>query len=601
MRAGRETHLPYMPAIDGLRAVAVLAVFFYHVNVSWMPGGFLGVDVFFVISGYLITALLISEYRSKGYIDVIAFWWRRARRLLPAVAVMIAATMLIALIFVPGEVHGLRDDALASLFYVNNWHLVISDQSYFETFARPSLLRHLWSLSVEEQFYLLWPIFCAFGMRRFGIRGVLHFALAGIVVSTLLMMVLYDPSESGGARAFYGTDTRAAALLVGVVLAVVWHPSTLAGRNEPRTRLMVNVLGFIGLVMVAHTFFTVHDYDASLYDFGFLLIALWGGMLVLALAHPKFAGAPLLSNRPAVWLGERSYAFYLWHWPVVTLTRPHIDVPFGGAPLIILQLLVTTGLAELSYRYVETPFRRRIGSPKAPSWLKSGRRWLAAGVAVVLLAVGWSGIAPAEEKAPESATTFTATADGDPPPEKVVKNPRKLPILAVGDSVMVGAGPYLEKELPNITVDAAVGRQAATYPGIIDYYRSQGLVKNDVVVQMGNNGTVEDTDIAALRASLKGVDHVYLINVEVPRSWEAEVNAELESAAATWPEAVIVDWQGAIENRLDLTYDGIHPLPKGDRIYARTVADAVELANSGTPTEEGEATTTTAEGDTTSE
>lgn len=600
MKTGRATHLPYMPAIDGLRAVSVLAVFFYHVKVRWMPGGFLGVDVFFVISGYLITALLISEFQRNGYIDVFAFWLRRARRLLPAVAAMIAITLVIALIFVPGEVQGLRDDALASLFYVNNWHLVLSDQSYFETFARPSLLRHLWSLSVEEQFYLLWPIACAFCLRRFGIRHVLYFALGGIALSTLLMIVLYDPTANGGARAFYGTDTRAAALFVGVALAVVWHPSTLAERNDPRTRLMVNGLGALGMLMVFRTFFTVRDYDSSVYQTGFLLIAVWAGMLVMALAHPKFALSPLLSNKPAVWLGERSYAFYLWHWPIVTLTRPDIDVPFGGAPLIILQLLATIGAAELSYRYVETPFRRRTGSPQAPAWLKKGRVSLAAGVAFVVLIVGWSGIAPAQETdGPSTDASFTTESEAQPPPAQVVENPRKLPVLAIGDSVMVGAGPKLQEKLPNATVDAAVGRQAAEYPGVIDYYRSQGLLSEDVVIQVGNNGPVEDSDMAAIRDSLRGVDHVYFVNVEVPRSWEAEVNEELTTAIATWPEATIVDWQAAIENRLDLTYDGIHPVPEGDDIYVGLIVDAIEAANSGVlpPATDPEAETSTTESD----
>jgi len=196
MSRPQDNRLPYMPGIDALRAIAVLAVFFYHVSTGgWMPGGFLGVDVFFVISGYLITALLLSEYRRAGHLDVLRFWLRRARRLLPAVAVMIALTLVIAAIVTPGDVPSLRGDALASLFYVNNWHLIFSHQSYFQEFARPSLCRHLWSLSVEEQFYLLWPLAFAAGMKLLGRQRLLLGVLAGAALSTLLMIVLFNQAS----------------------------------------------------------------------------------------------------------------------------------------------------------------------------------------------------------------------------------------------------------------------------------------------------------------------------------------------------------------------------------------------------------------------
>ena len=184
----RESHLPYMPGIDGLRAIAVLSVFFYHVSLDWASGGWLGVDLFFVISGFLITSLLLREYEKNNHINVLEFWFRRARRLLPAVAVLIGAVMILALLFAPDSIDTLRGDAIAGLLYVENWHLILTDQSYFETFIRPSLLRHLWSLSVEEQFYLVWPIVFAFGLTQLTRRRLLGVVIAGIFLSTALMV-----------------------------------------------------------------------------------------------------------------------------------------------------------------------------------------------------------------------------------------------------------------------------------------------------------------------------------------------------------------------------------------------------------------------------
>ena len=214
--------LPYMPGVDGLRALAVLAVFVYHFQNGggWLPGGFLGVDVFFVISGYLITSLLLSEFRREGRVDLVRFWLRRARRLLPAVGVLIAVVMVLGAFFDFGQISTLRGQALASMAYVTNWDLILSHQSYFQEFARPSLFRHLWSLAVEEQFYLLWPLVFAACMTRFGHRRLLVGVIAGAIASSLLMAILFDPANPN--RVFYGTDTRATPLLVGVALPLPW-------------------------------------------------------------------------------------------------------------------------------------------------------------------------------------------------------------------------------------------------------------------------------------------------------------------------------------------------------------------------------------------
>jgi peptidoglycan/LPS O-acetylase OafA/YrhL len=577
MSRPQDKRLPYMPGIDALRAIAVLAVFFYHVNTGgWMPGGFLGVDVFFVISGYLITSLLLSEYRREGHLDVLRFWLRRARRLLPAVAVMIAVTLVAAAILAPGEVPGLRGDAVASLFYVNNWHLILSDQSYFQEFARPSLFLHLWSLSVEEQFYLFWPLVFAGGMTLFGRRKLLIGVLAGAVASTLLMILLFDP-HSDAARVFYGSDTRAVGLLLGVALAIVWHPARLRPITGRGARWILDSVGVLALAMIIRSFLTVHDFDPSLYRGGFLLLAFWATLLVGVLAHPAARLGRVLGNPPLVWLGLRSYSFYLWYWPVLTLTRPGVDVPMHGPLLVALQLGLTFLLADLSYRYVEQPFRQRRGSASAPKWLGLGRPALAVAVAATVIVVGWSGIVSGgrppglrTEVAAAKAPDGTATGSGSTP--VALRDPPR--VLAIGDSVMAGAARTLRREFDgDAIVDAKEGRQPFDYAAVVDVYREAGQLPDHVVVQIGNNGPVYYDDLAALRKALDGVDHVYLVNVEVPRSWESEVNSELTEFVGQWPEATVIDWHSAAAENEELTYnDQVHLTPEGESLYASLIA-----------------------------
>ena len=573
-----DNRLPYMPGIDALRAVAVLAVFFYHTGAGWMPGGFLGVDVFFVISGYLITALLLSEVRSTGHLNVGRFWLRRARRLLPAVGVMIAVTLLVAALLVPEDIADLRGDALASLGYINNWHLVLSDQTYFEQFARPSLFLHLWSLSVEEQFYLLWPLLFAAGMALFGRTRLLLGVLAGALASTLLMFILFDPGHDP-LRVFYGTDTRAVGLLIGVALALVWHPNDLGRPAGPGAGWVLDVVGVLALAVIVWDFLGIHDFDPGLYRGGFLLLAIATGLLLAVLAHPAARLGALLGTAPMLWLGLRSYSFYLWHWPVLALTRPGIDVDLWNPLLVTLQLAATLVLADLSYRYVEQPFRQRRGAPSAPRWLPLGRPALAAAVVATVIFIGWSGVVSGGGAGRGAELAQAAGETGAAEGELTGRAPS---VLAIGDSVMVGAADTLERRLgPGAVVDASEGRQPRDYPAVIDAYREAGKLPDAVVVQIGNNGPVFSEEMDGLRAALDGVPAVYLVNVEVPRSWEGEVNDQLAEAVGEWPEATLLDWYGVAADDGDLTYDGIHLTPAGQRAYGELIAGALSSGETG--------------------
>jgi peptidoglycan/LPS O-acetylase OafA/YrhL len=356
--AGSGPRLAYVPAVDGLRAVAVAAVVGFHAGLTWLPGGFLGVEVFFAISGFLITALLWAEVRRTGRIDLGHFWLRRARRLLPALLVMLAAVASYMALFVPDELVDLRDDVAAALTYTTNWFLVATDVSYFEALGRPPLLQHLWSLAIEEQFYLLWPLL--FGglavvlKRRHGLLGRL--LLLGAAASALWMYVQFVP-DADPSRVYYGTDTRAAGLLLGAAAAVLWSPWRLR-RTEPSASLLLDGVGLLAALGLCGALLKWDAFAPTVYRGGFALVSLLTVVVVAVAVHPSARLVPaMLGLPPLVWIGLRSYGIYLWHWPVFMLTRPRLDVPLTGTALMVFRIGLTVGLAALSYRFVEVPVR----------------------------------------------------------------------------------------------------------------------------------------------------------------------------------------------------------------------------------------------------
>ena len=456
VRAARSGALPYIPAIDGLRALAVAAVLLYHSGLGWLPGGFLGVEVFFVISGYLITSLLIAGHRSTGHVSLGGFWRRRARRLLPAAFTLIVATLVYSVIFLPGEVVALRGNAVAGFFYVSNWYQIFHSQSYFESLGRPSLLQHLWSLGVEEQFYLVWPVLFSLVLARIKPRYAFTLVLAGAIASSALMAYKFDPG-SDPSRIYYGTDTRAGGLLFGAALAFVWQVGNLPARASSLFRRTADVWGAVALIGLICFAAAIKETDTLLYRGGFAIVGVATALVIAAAVHPDAVFLRrVLGRQPLLWLGTRSYSVYLWHWPVFMLTRPGYDVSLDGVPLFALRLVITAVLAEASYRLVEMPVRRgAIGrllqslrqsmrQLRRPSLQPSGFRPLMAtgfaGVGVVFLGVT---VAAAGPPAPPSymavgevhTVVWSRPATPSPKPATATPNdltsalPRRLPVL----------------------------------------------------------------------------------------------------------------------------------------------------------------------------
>ena len=312
----------YQPSLDGIRAVAVVAVLIYHADVRWLPGGFLGVDVFFVVSGYLITSLLVEERRGSMTTDLKRFWLRRAKRLLPALFAMLTVTCAYAAVAVPDALYRLRTDVLAAATYSTNWWLIASKQSYFEALGRPPLLRHLWSLAVEEQWYLLWPLVFVLAMAL--VRGrterlVVPIVLAALA-STAWMAIVFDPSGDAS-RAYFGTDTRASGLLIGAAAAMVWTPWRWPWADRRRLAGL-DAIGWLALLALVAVMLRWGQTTSLLYRGGFLLVSVLSIVVVAVSVHPgatTFRAA--LSLAPLRWLGSRSYGLYLWHWPVFMVTR----------------------------------------------------------------------------------------------------------------------------------------------------------------------------------------------------------------------------------------------------------------------------------------
>lgn len=635
-----DTRLAYRPALDGLRALAVIAVFGYHAGLGWARAGFLGVDVFFVLSGYLITALLLNEHRREGRVSLVSFWKKRARRLLPAVVVVLAAVAVAVPLLAPEQAYRLRGDLLAALGYVSNWRLIFEDQSYFQSAGRPPLLQHLWSLAVEEQFYLVWPLVLVWALRGRGGRNprlLVRPLLLAAVASTVVMAMLFEP-YADPSRVYYGTDTRAAALLVGAALACAAVRWQTVDRLPEGGRHALEVVGAIGLVGLAWAVSQADEFDPRLYRGGFLAVAVLSVLVVAAAARPGPLGpvTGALSARPMVWLGRRSYAVYLWFWPVLMLTRAHHDVPFTGMPLLALRIGLTLALADASYRFVERPARAgalgrvwdgfrlrraahaRVDRPSVAWALGLTAALVSVGVGVVVThpptdppdilaeADGLNAAFASNLDATFAAASLTPTtvATTVPPVDPAttgttaapvttpvpstapattvpVTVPAALPVVAarvtaIGDSVLLGAKAALERQVESISVDAEVGRQFQAMLAVARAHRNTGTVGDVVVLQTGNNGPIPGDQMDELLAIFSNVPKVLVVNVKVDRSWQDHNNEVMANAVKRAPNAVLLDWHAIASANPDaFGNDGLHLTATGMRLFTEMVLAAI--------------------------
>lgn len=613
----------YMPALDGIRAIAIIGVLIFHGNPDWLPGGYLGVDVFFVLSGFLISSIVLFEIERTGKLDFKRFYARRAKRLLPALFVVLFASSILALFFAQDAVAKLREDIVSSTFYFTNWWNIISEQSYFEAMGRPPMLQHLWSLAVEEQFYLVWPVvlFVAYKWRnRLGVRRV---ALIGALVSTLLMfgysLAMDMPGGNDPSRLYFGTDTHAMGLLLGAALATVWRPRNLPQilPKQPRTVLSLIGLGALGLITLFY--FTASEDSWFMYRGGFLIFAAITAVLIAVATHPAVASSKILSVQPLKYIGQRSYGIYLWHWPIFVILRPGIDIGLDGLAAFSLQLAVTLVCAELSYRFIEQPIRNGAIKATWNKWNETGRDYarkralifgsvaltVLAGITIWLISIPAPtandylggvesvGAESLDTKTPTTTDSNDTPADGndavaqapvaDPNnPNYIVPfgpnvNVKKLPVTVIGDSVALGARQSVTNVLPKATVDAAVGRQTSEVVKRIQERVAAGKIAETVVIHTGTNGPARIDDLRKALDLLKDTPRVVLVTTKAPVKWIGDSNRNIETVAREYPNVRIADWgAAAADNRNFTVYDGTHVTAPGGHEFAQLIIDAIK-------------------------
>jgi peptidoglycan/LPS O-acetylase OafA/YrhL len=581
-------HIRYRPGLDGLRALAVAAVFLYHSRIDWLPGGFLGVDLFFVLSGYLITSLLLVEWEARNRIDLIRFWLRRARRLLPALVVVVLATLILAAIFDRQDLAHTRSDVLGSLLYFANWHEIIANRSYFNVMGNPSLLQHTWSLAVEEQFYIVWPLLLVPCLVLVGRKRMPMLVIAGIAASATLMWILYSANDPS--RVYYGTDTRAFLLLMGILIALVWPWIMRLRRAVP----LLELLGIAALVGTVLLFRQMQDFSPTLYHGGDLAAAFCFAVLVAAVAHPKTGIGNAFGVAPLRWVGERSYGIYLWHWPIIVLVAGVNARPSAG--VVVAEAALVVAIAALSYKYIEQPIRtgslqRRLAQhPRRYRLEVIGAGAVGLVTAFAVLFVTPSSLNPVTSYVnPPKVTAATHTQPSigprphqDPGATGADRQTKRHPlppgrILALGDSVMLDCSRQLKDALQHrVRVDATVGRQIEDTVNELQFLRRHHKLTKNVVIQVGNNGPLWYRDLVRLRHALHGVPDVVVVNVRNTTSWQNESNQALVDWVRNWPAAHLADWYGHSTNKM--MQDGTHPWPYGCAIYARVIADTLRSA-----------------------
>jgi peptidoglycan/LPS O-acetylase OafA/YrhL len=583
--------LAYRPGLDGLRAIAVAAVFLYHSRIDWLPGGFFGVDLFFVLSGYLITSLLLAEWEAGNRVDLRRFWLRRARRLLPAMVVVVLAALFLAAIFARTDLARTRGDAVSSLLYYTNWHLIIANHSYFNLMGRPSLLQHLWSLAVEEQFYVIWPLLLVPGLVLVGRKRLPLLVIAGTAGSATLMWLLYNPNGDPS-RVYYGTDTRAFLLLMGILLALVWPAFERLRRALP----LLELLGVAALVATVLLFRQMQDFDPTLYRGGDLAAAFCFAVLIAAVAHPRTGLGQALGVAPLRWIGERSYGIYLWHWPVIALMRPGVDISWTGPGVVVAQAAIVLTAAALSYRYIEQPIRTGRLQRRLAAWPGRLRLELVGAGAMSLVAAFAVLFVIPKALNPVSGYVNPPQVNAAVPPARADMRPRWLPdpqlagnkqkkpsaapsgrVLALGDSVMLDCSTELKVALHHrVRVDATVGRQIDDTLKELNRLRARHRLPKTIVLQVGNNGPLWYPDLVRLRRALRGIPEVVVVNVRNATSWQGESNHALVGWLHDWRAAHLADWYGNSTNKM--LSDGTHPWPYGCTIYAHVIADTLRSA-----------------------
>ena len=579
----------YLPSIDSLRALAVLAVIIYHVDVNYLPGGFLGVDLFFVLSGYLISSLIIKEYRKTGSLNLYNFYIRRARRLLPAVYFMITIGLVVMVLFNEVLLRKSHLDAIFGYIYSSNWWYIFHKLDYFDSFGAQSPFKHLWSLAIEEQFYMIFPLlFLLINRKKKSKDGTyklnknfLYVVLGLILVSLIAHILLFDINNIS--RIYFGTDTRAFSLLVGVVGAILYPMEKLHAKVTPQQNIMYSVISLVSIATLITVMIYTSEYNTWLYRGGFLLVAIIGLIVIISSGKQHTLMSRLLSFKPVVFIGKISYSLYLWHFPILVLTTPVSEIGNPNIIFVILRIILTFALATASYVFVETPIRKlgfknyiNVIFKKLKKRPRKSRKAYAGivGLVSVLFLMGIFGksvpfisTAFVKEMETNKETQFvnngnnkdnnqekSSDSNKDKKDNKEDKNnsdKKYSSVLVMGDSLTVDIGEKFQELYPGAVIDGKIGRQLYVAVEEAKSYSKYNNENSAIIFQLGTNGPFTESQIEELVKEFDKAD-IYFVNIKVPRAWEKTVNAALKETQEKHSNVKIIDWYSVANSSKDL-------------------------------------------------
>ena len=572
----------HITSIDGLRAIAVTAVVLYHLGISWIPGGFLGVDLFFVISGYVITRLILDSINQSSALDLRAFYAARLRRIYPGFLFMVVCTILFIGVWAPEAIKRFLSDLPFALTGTINWLLVARHQDYFETVGRPPLLQHTWSLAVELQFYLIWPLILLGVLKYFGKKNIARIALVIAMVSgTALFFVSLQLDQANAqqiSHIYFGTDTHSLGLFLGSALAVSWIPQNLSADIEKRAQDVIDGIGVFGLLGLISTFLFIDESNASLYRIAFPLAGIFGCLVIISLVHPASRFAPIISTAPFRWIGQRSYGIYIWHWVIFQVTRPSVDLSGQTWALYLARVLLVLALADISLRWVEIPFRQGL----VQNWFR-GMKYRSAKVKlrqqisvvasiIMVLAVTTSISIQAINKADQISNQI-AQDSSDTQSQQDLGSTTGL--WVTGDSVILGIRSKLEAKEHISLINARVGRQAPELLAVMRVDQTS-VPSSPVVFNLGNNNALSEQTVVDIFEIVKNQPQIIVVNTAVPRAWKDVNNAIISKVAANYPNAKVVDWDRISTGRPELfAPDGVHLSPAGSDVYVDLVLSVI--------------------------
>ena len=569
----------HISSIDGLRAIAVAAVVLYHLGISWIPGGFLGVDLFFVISGYVITRLILDSINQSGALDLRAFYAARLRRIYPGFIFMVICTIIFIGVWAPEAIKRFLTDLPYALSGSINWYLVAKNQDYFETIGRPPLLQHTWSLAVELQFYLIWPIILLTILKYFGKKNIARIALGIAMISGVTLFIVSLSLDQANAKQishiYFGTDTHSLGLFLGSALAVSWIPQNLGGAITKRAQDVIDGIGVVGLLGLISIFLFIDQSNANLYRLAFPLAGIFGCLVIISLVHPASRFAPIISTAPFRWVGQRSYGIYIWHWVIFQVTRPSVDLSGQTWALYLARVLLVLALADISLRWVENPFRQ--GSVQ--NWFR-GMKYRSTKIrlrqqvslltsVIAVLAVTSIISVQAINKADQITNQVLEEIIPSEPNQQDLGSTTGL--WVTGDSVILGIRSKLESKEHISLINARVGRQAPELLAVMRVDQTS-VPSSPVIFNLGNNNALSEQTVIDIFETVKNQPQIIVVNTAVPRAWKDANNEIISKVSARYPNVKLVDWDRISKGRPELfAPDGVHLSPTGSDVYVDLV------------------------------